>query len=164
MIFITNNQIIFVVKGTKYFFLQFSDGLWLDCPGEQWSGLGLVEAIDQKYIIDWPTMDSFMSRLPMAIQRLEVAAFKGKREDYLVALNGCLGDALPRFTADLRIYLEACKISHHSAGTVRFLITQHYKFFVRSVDVEECLGRLAKETLSIPCAVTVQLAGEVIKD
>ena len=128
--------------------------------------MGLVEAIDQKYIINGPTMDSFMSRLPMAIQGLEVAALKRKREDYLVALNACLSDALTRFTADLRIYLEACKIAHHSAGTVTFLITQDCKFFktfIRSVDVEECLGRLAKETLSIPCAVTVQLAGEVIR-
>ena len=58
-----------------------------------------------------------MSRLPVAIQELELTALKGKREDYLVVLNACLGDALPRFTADLRIYLEECKIAHHSAGT-----------------------------------------------
>ena len=86
----------------------------------------------------------------------------------MVALNACLGsDALPRFAADLRIYLEACRIAHHSAGTVTFLITQDYKFFktfIRLVDVEECLRSLARETLGIPTAVTVQLAGEVIKD
>ena len=66
---ITNNQ-IFVMNGTKYFFLQFSDGLWLDCLGEEWSGLGLVESLDKRYIIDDPTMDKFMSRLPVAIQQL----------------------------------------------------------------------------------------------
>ena len=58
-------------------------------------GWGLVESLDKKYMIDNPTMDKLMSRLPEAIQQLKPTPLKGEREDCLVALNACLGsDAL----------------------------------------------------------------------
>ena len=110
---------IFVIKGTKYFFLQFSVGLWLDCPGEEWSGLGLVESLD-KGIISLMT-PPWTSSCPDC-QCNPAAGAQATEREYL---NACLGsDALPRFSADLQIYLEACKLAHHSAGTVTFLITQ----------------------------------------
>ena len=56
----------------------------------------MVESLDKKYMIDDPTMDKFMSRLPGAIQQLEPTPLKGEREDYLVTLNACLvSDVLP---------------------------------------------------------------------
>ena len=156
------------MKSTKYCFVQFSDGLWLDCPSDTWSGLGMVESLDKKFMISNSVMEKHMARLPVKVKLLDNIPLKGKWEDLLVVLNTCLGkDKLPRFIADLRIYLEAGMIAHCSAGSVTFLITQDYKFFktlIRSVDVEECLGSLVKETLGIPTAVTVQLAGEVIND
>ena len=120
-----------------------------------------------KNSVDDDTMDRFMTRLPFEVKLLDQSILTGDEEAFKVSLNACHEDNLHRFKADLTIYLKACKISHYSPGRVTFLITQDYKFFktfIRSPDVEDCLGRVAKEVLGIPTAVAVQVAGEVIKD
>ena len=119
--------------------------------------------------VDDGLVDQLMAELPRVIKKNLSSIPPCDIEHYRVAVNAvCSKDMLPKFRADLRIFMEACNYSSSrkpADSSVVFLITEDYKFFrtfVRSPHVERLLGETATSILGISKAVEVKLAGEVI--
>ena len=125
--------------------------------------MGLSES---KQVVRKEQVDALMTRLPGVLVAAAATIPDEEKDHYKVAVNACEPDMLPKFRADIRIYMEACHYSSQKweAGVV-FLITEDYKFFrtfIRSPTVEKLLGETAKSVLNGDKAVSVKLAGEVI--
>lgn len=127
--------------------------------------MGLVET---RQTVTKEEVDALMNRLPGVLVAAEGTIPQDEEANYRAAMNAvCAPDMLPKFRADLRIYMEACKYCSQkwkSVGVV-FLITEDYKFFrtfVRSPTVERLLGETVKIVLNGDKAVAVKLAGEII--
>ena len=71
--------------------------------------------------------EDFKARLPKALRELAVSVPRESGEHFNVALNVCARDTLPKFRADLRLCLEACKIADlRQPSDIKFLITEDY--------------------------------------
>ena len=97
--------------------LQFSTGLWLE-TGNKWEELGLVEALEDKYIVTEDVVKLLLSRLPIELDILSKKTLNGSKNNFNVVFNACgSSDTLSRFTADLRIHLEdqqrSSDLPHH---------------------------------------------------
>ena len=90
-----------------------------------------------------------MAELPKVIQKNLSTIPPCDLDHYRVAVNAvCSKDMLPKFRADLRIFMEACYYSScckpDADSAVVFLIMEDYKFFVLVYEVpmlRDCLGR-----------------------
>lgn len=110
-------------------------------------------------------VEALMNRLPGVLMAAEGTVSQEEEAKYRAAMNAvCAPDMLPKFRADLSIYMEACKYCSQkwkSVGVV-FLITEDYKTFVRSPTVERLLGETVKIVLNGDKVVAVKLAGKII--
>ena len=128
---------------------------------------GLGDAGKFPVNVDNDLVDQLMAELPKVIQKNLSTILPCDPDHYQVAVNAvCSKDMLPKFRADLRIFMEACYYSScrkpDADSAVIFLITEDYKFFrtfVRSPHVERLLGETAMSILGISKAVEVKLAG-----
>ena len=119
--------------------------------------------------VDDGLVDQLMAELPKVIKKNLSSIPPCDMEHYRVAVNAvCSKDMLPKFRADLWIFMEARNYSSSrkpADSSVVFLITEDYKVFrtfVRSPHVERLLREMATSILGISKAVEVKLAGEVI--
>ena len=99
--------------------------------------------------VDDGLVDRLMAELPKVIQKNLSTIPPCDLDHYRVAVNAvCSKDMLPKFRADLRIFMEACYYSScckpDADSAVVFLIMEDYKFFVLVYEVpmlRDCLGR-----------------------
>ena len=155
-----DSQLVILFK-INHCILQYISGLWAD-----WETLRFGKF---PVNVDDGLMDQLMAELPKVLKKNLSTIPPCDMEHYRVAMNAvCSKDMLPKFRADLWIFMEACSYSgscNPTDSAVVFLITEDYKFFhtfVQSPHVERLLGETATSILGTSKAVEVKLAGEVI--
>ena len=103
--------------------------------------MGLAES---KQVVRKEQVDALMTRLPGVLVAAAATIPDEEKDHYKVAVNACEPDMLPKFRADIRIYMEACHYSSQKweAGVV-FL--QVFSYVHSESDCGKTFGGDSKE-------------------
>ena len=103
------------------YILQYEEGLWKD-----WEEMGLSNST---ILVEEEQCKRLIQELPVNLVKEKPNIPWEDIDQFSAVVNACSPDTIMKFRADLRLYMELCKLDHTAPFLFFFLITEDYKFF-----------------------------------